>query len=83
VPLAAYRPQPVEVEALEAVAVEDALRLMSGQAQAIDALVLRPGAEVMPSRVRLEDFVEVVDRYFLRVAVAVDLAIRGYPHPVI
>ena len=82
-PLAAYRPQPVEVAALEAAAVADLLRLFSGSVAEIPVQVLAPGAGVVAGAIGREDFIPSLDRYFYRVATIVDLAGRGYPHLVV
>jgi isopentenyldiphosphate isomerase len=82
-PLAAYRPQPVEVAAIEEVAIADLLRLFAGAASQISAQVLRPGGTMAPGRIGKEDFVPVLDGYFYRVATVVDQALRGYPYLVV
>jgi isopentenyldiphosphate isomerase len=79
-PLDAFRPQPVEVAALEAVAVSDLLRLFTGEAPLAPAVALTPDGRVSPREVRVEDFIPTFDRYFYRMAVLVDLAARDYPH---
>jgi NUDIX domain len=79
-PLDAFRPQPVEVAALEAVAVSDLLRLFTGEAPVAPAVALTPDGRVSPREVRVEDFIPTFDRYFYRMAVLVDLAARDYPH---
>ena len=82
-PLEAYRPQPVEVTALERVAVADALALLSGQAQRVQSRRLLPAGEQSDGWVTAEDLIPSLDRYFYRVAVAADLAVKGYPHLVV
>lgn len=82
-PLAAFRPQPVEVHALEGVAVADLLGLWSGERDAIPVLALGTGDVIAPREVTREDFIPTFDRYFYRVAAVVDLALRGYPYLVI
>jgi isopentenyldiphosphate isomerase len=79
-PLDAFRPQPVEVAALEAVAVPDLLRLFTGEAPVAPAVALTPDGRVSSREVRVEDFIPTFDRYFYRMAVLVDLAARDYPH---
>ncbi|HEU5318833.1 MAG TPA: NUDIX domain-containing protein [Chloroflexota bacterium] len=82
-PLEVYRPQPVEVTALERVALADALALLTGAAERIASRVLLPTGEQRQGWLTGEYFVPTLDRYFLRVAVAADLAARGYPYLVV
>jgi isopentenyldiphosphate isomerase len=81
--LAAYRPQPVEVAALEEVAIADLLSLFSGQRYRAPVRVLRPGGAREDGWIEREDFVPTLDSYFYRVATLVDQALRGYPHLVL
>jgi len=82
-PLAAYRPQPVEVTSLERVAVADLLALLGGETDRIAARVLQPDGTQHDGWVREDDLIPTLDRYFYRVAVAADLAARGYAHLVV
>ena len=82
-PLEAYRPQPVEVTALERVAVADALALLSGQTRRVPSRRLLPSGEQSDAWVTDADLIPSLDRYFYRVAVAADLAVQGYPHLVV
>jgi isopentenyldiphosphate isomerase len=82
-PLAAYRPQPVEVTSLERVAVADVLALLTGSAERIAARVLTPDGAQCDGWVTEDDLIPTLDRYYYRVAVAVDLAARGYAHLVV
>lgn len=82
-PLASYRPQPVEVTALERVALADALALFDGSVREVASRVLLPTGELRDGRVSRDDFVPTLDRYFYRVAVAADLAARGYDRLVV
>jgi isopentenyldiphosphate isomerase len=82
-PLDAYRPQPVEVTALERVRLADALGLLSERAERVASRVLLPTGEQRDGWASGADFIPTPDRYFLRAAVAADLAVRGYPHLVI
>lgn len=79
-PLASYRPQPMEVTALERVAVSDALALFSGQVNRVRSRVLLPAGDQSDRWVTEDDLVPTLDRYFYRVAVVADLAAQGYPH---
>ena len=77
--LEAYRPQPIEVTALERVAVADALALLSGLVARVVSRRLLPGGEQSDGWIAAEEMIPSLDRYFYRVAVAADLAVRGYP----
>ncbi|MBI3970512.1 MAG: NUDIX domain-containing protein [Chloroflexi bacterium] len=78
-----FRPQPVEVTALEAAALPDLLGLFAGQLDRIATRALRPLAAVEDGFITLGDFIPTLDRYFFRVATVADLAARGYPYLVI
>ena len=82
-PFEAYRPQPVEVTALERVEVGDALALLSGRTQRARCRRLLPAGEQSDGWVTEEDLIPSLDRYFYRVAVAADLVVKGYPHLVV
>ena len=82
-PLEAYRPQPIEVTALERVAVADALALLSGQASRVASRRLLPTGEQTDGWIAEGDLIPSLDRYFYRVAVVADLATRGYPHLIV
>jgi len=82
-PLAAYRPQPVEVTALERVALNELLALFAGRVDCVSSQVLLPGGELRQGAVRAADIIPTLDRYFYRVAAAADLIVRGYPHVLI
>lgn len=81
--LEAFRPRAGEVAALLAAPLDELLRLQAGRTESAAVRVLSPAGEIAEGRVRADDFVPTVDRYFLRGAVAVDLALRGYPYPTI
>ena len=82
-PLGAYRPQPVEVTALERVAVGELLALFGGQVERIASEVLLADGTQREGWVAESDLIPTSDRYFYRVAVVADLAAKGYPHLVI
>lgn len=82
-PLESFRPQPVEVEALTMVAVEDALRLFSGRLNRIEAEHLHADGTRDRGEVAAGDFIPNMDQYFFRAAVVADLASRGYPYLVL
>lgn len=79
-PLAAYRPQLVEVTSLERVAVDDLLRLFAGQVARVPCRVLLPDGAQHDGQIAETDLIPNDDRYFYRLAVVADLAARGYPH---
>ncbi len=82
-PFAEYRPQPVEVTALVRVALGDALALLSGTVARVQARALTPDGAVHDGTVAADELIPTLDRYFYRVAVAADLAVKGYPHVVV
>jgi isopentenyldiphosphate isomerase len=82
-PFDAYRPQPVEVTALVRAPLAAMLDLFGGQAERVAVRVLLPGGALREGAITQEDFIPGLDRYFYRVAVIADLALRGYPHLVI
>jgi isopentenyldiphosphate isomerase len=82
-PLDAFRPQPVEVAELAAVAVPDLLRLFAGEAPAVAATLLDSERRLTAGEVTAGEFIATVDRYFYRIAALADLALRGYPHLVV
>jgi isopentenyldiphosphate isomerase len=79
-PLEAFRPQPVEVTALEMATIADVLRLFSGQAQHAPVERLLPDGTRTQGTISEGDFIPGLDRYFFRLAVTADLAGRDYPH---
>ncbi len=81
--LASFRPQPVEVAALESAALPELLALLSAQSERCAVRVLRPDGALSPGDVRVTDFIPTVDSYFFRVATVIDQAIRGYPYLVV
>ncbi len=83
-PLVAYRPQPVELEALVAAPLPDLLRLLAGQADRASVALLRPGRQQPETgAITRDDFVPVNDNYYFRVTTVIDLAIKGYPYLVV
>jgi isopentenyldiphosphate isomerase len=82
-PLDDFRPQPVEVAELAAVAVADLLRLFAGEVPAVPATRLDSDRRTTAGVVTAGEFVATVDRYFYRVAALADLFLRGYAHLVV
>jgi isopentenyldiphosphate isomerase len=79
----AFRPNPEEVAALELVTVADFLALATRNRSAVHAHRLLPDGAISESTVHYAELIPSVDGYFQRAAVAIDLAIKGYPHPVV
>ena len=82
-PLAAYRPQPIELEALVAVPLPDLLRLLAGEVDEAPVSLLRPGHQSETSAITRDDFVPANDNYYFRVTTVIDQAIKGYPYLVV
>lgn len=74
-----YRPNAAELEALFKVRLEDAIRLLAGEVGEISAQVLAAHSrETWTGRITAAMFVPaMIDRYFLRVALAIEREIRG------
>ena len=80
-PLAAFRPNPAEVDALVRFPLPPLLDLLAGEAPAVEgALVATGGREAVPASFGPEAFIPTVDAYFYRVAIAVSAALRGERH---
>lgn len=84
-PLAEYRPNPAELEGLIQLSLADALRLFGGEVAEVPGAILHAkGRTVEPFRVTEESLLPVgVDRYFLRVAVAILRTLRHDRHVVL
>ncbi len=77
-PLTAYRPHPAELAELIRVPLAPLIDLQRGQPEPITVQRILPGtAEATLATISAGDFVPTVDRYVLRVAVAVDRVLRG------
>ena len=77
-PLIEYRPHPAELAELIRIPLTPLIDLLRGQAEPIAVLRIVPGdAEASLATISVGDFVPTVDRYVLRVAVAVDRVLRG------
>ena len=79
----AFRPNPEEVAALELVPVVDLLSLVTGTVDTVASRRLLPDGAIVASTVQTSDLIPSLDGYFRRAAVAIDLAVKGYPHPVV
>lgn len=78
-PLTAYRPNPAELEGLVRVDLAAALRLFAEETDRIDGTLLNAHDRALsPLIVTREMLLPMrVDRYFLKVAVAIDQLLRG------
>ncbi len=77
-PLTAYRPHPAELASLLRLPIAGVLGLFAEEVTTVTGLSLIPGADSAESEtVGLHDFIPNIDRYFYRVAIAADLALRG------
>ena len=79
----AFRPNPDEVASLELVPVDGLLSLVMGDGGTIPSRRLLPNGAVVASTVHASDLIPSLDGYFRRAAVAIDLTMKGYAHPVI
>jgi isopentenyldiphosphate isomerase len=82
-PLAAYRPQPIEVVALEAVPVAALLDLFEGKAASAACRRLLPDGSMEQATLGVDDLIPCLDQYYHRMAAIADLALCGYPHLVV
>jgi isopentenyldiphosphate isomerase len=77
-PLVAYRPNPAELESLVRLPIAGLLGMFAGDLSAVGADNLSSATgRVETNTTRLDDFIPNIDRYFFRVAIAADLALRG------
>jgi isopentenyldiphosphate isomerase len=80
-PLTDYRPDPAELAALALVPISGVLAVFAGDVAAVQSASLSPGARnPEPMTIELDDFIPNIDRYFYRVAIAVDLVLSGARH---
>lgn len=77
-PLAEYRPNPAELEGLVQLSLSDALRLFADDVSEVPGVILRARDRIIePFPVTQEILLPIrIDRYFLRVAVAVLRTLR-------
>ncbi len=77
-PLRDYRPHPAELAELIRIPLAPLIDLQRGQPEPIAVQRIVPGdTAVSQAAIGIDDFVPTVDRYVLRVAVAVDRVLRG------
>jgi isopentenyldiphosphate isomerase len=77
-PLEAFRPNPAELAALVRFPLETLVPFLAGESSVIGGESLVSAATRTESiTARIEDFIPSIDRYFLRVAIAAQQALRG------
>ncbi len=77
-PLTGYRPHPAELAGLVRLPLAPLMDLQRGQSDPIVVEAVAPGDEAPhQSVITANDFIPTVDRYVLRVALAVDRVLRG------
>jgi len=77
-PLTDYRPHPAELAALVRFPLPPLLALLAGESRSAPGDAISPGgSRVVRAAYELADFIPSVDRYFFRVAVAAEAALRG------
>lgn len=77
-PLTTFRPNPDELESLIQLRLDDVLAIFGDGIVAADALELKAGSSILtPVLVTRSEFCSGIDRYPLRVAIAVSAVLRG------
>jgi isopentenyldiphosphate isomerase len=77
-PLFDFAPNPDELESLIRFRIDDLFDLFEGNVSKIDGMARRPRADKLEvETVSLGDFIPNVDRYFYRVAIAAERALKG------
>ncbi|MCD6057918.1 MAG: mutT/nudix family protein [Thermomicrobiales bacterium] len=77
-PLEDFRPNPAELAALVRFPLQTLVPFLFGESRDIEGESLAPEAtRATPMTARMDDFIPAVDRYFLRVAIAAQHALRG------
>jgi isopentenyldiphosphate isomerase len=77
-PLEAFRPNPAELAALVRFPLETLVPFLAGESSEIGGESRTPAAtRTEPITARIDDFIPTIDRYFLRVAIAAQQALRG------
>ena len=80
-PLAAFRPNPAEVEALARFPLPPLLDFLAGDASTVEGTLLETtGSEATRASFGSDAFIPAVDAYFYRVAIAVSASLRGERH---
>ena len=77
-PLERFRPNPAELAALVRFPLATLVPFLAGESGEIDGVSLAPEATRAESiTAHIDDFIPTIDRYFLRVAIAAQQALRG------
>jgi isopentenyldiphosphate isomerase len=77
-PLEDFRPNPAELAALVRFPLETLLPFLAGEPASVAGEAIAPEeARAQPIMAHPEDFVPTIDRYFFRVAIAAERALRG------
>ena len=77
-PLETFRPNPAELSALVRFPLQTLVPFLAGERGEVDGESFTPQAiEAKPITARSDDFIPTIDRYFLRVAIAAQHALRG------
>jgi isopentenyldiphosphate isomerase len=77
-PLKSFRPNSAELAALVRFPLETLVPFLAGESGEIGGQSLAPQAtRAEPITARYDDFIPTVDRYFLRIAIAAQQALRG------
>jgi ADP-ribose pyrophosphatase YjhB (NUDIX family) len=77
-PLETFRANPAELAALVRFPLETLVPFLAGETGEIDGESLAPDAtRTEPITARIDDFIPTIDRYFLRIAIAAQHALRG------
>ena len=77
-PLESFRPNPAELAALVRFPLETLVPFLAGEQSEVDGESVSLGAtRPEPITARTDDFIPTIDRYFLRVAIAAQNALRG------
>ena len=80
-PLSEFAPNPAELAALARFPLAALIPFLAGDTDAVAGLAFLPGAATAHATIAtVDEFIPSIDRYFLRVAIAVRDALRGEPY---
>ncbi len=80
-PLTDFRPSPAELDALLRIQLDPLLELLAGSRESIAVRSVSPGHEYpVEAGVTAGDFIQQIDRYFYRVAIAAKRYLAGEEH---
>ena len=82
-PFSAFTPNPDEVASIELVTIRELVALITGASAEVETQVRMPDGANSRNKISANEFIPSPDQYVRRVAIAMDLATRGYPYPVI